>query len=106
MDSSEPRKTPLWAWLLATLPIAIWVVFFFAPALPADRALLGVDLLMRFPPWDAAVPPDWEARNHLLFDQASQFYPWRLLTRRLADAGLPPLWNPYAGTGSPLLANY
>ena len=106
IDSSEPRKTPFWAWLLVALAIGIWVVFFLAPALPADRALLGVDLLKRFPPWDATVPPDWEARNHLLFDQTAQFYPWRLLTRRLAEAGLPPLWNPYAGTGSPLLANY
>ncbi len=90
---------------LAALAVIAWVGFFLGPALAPGRALLGVDLLYRFPPWDAQVGPDWEASNHLLFDQAAQFYPWRLLSHRLAQAGLPPLWNPYAGAGSPLLAN-
>lgn len=95
-----------WSLVLAPLALALWIGYFLAPALAPGRALLGVDLLMRFPPWDTRVSEDWEARNHLLFDQAVQFYPWRLLTRSLAAAHLPPLWNPYAGTGSPLLANY
>ena len=90
---------------LAFLGVLAWVVFFLAPAFPRDRALLGVDLLYRFPPWESQVGPEWEASNHLLFDQAAQFYPWRILSRRLGSADLPPLWNPYAGTGSPLLAN-
>jgi hypothetical protein len=81
------------------------VAFVLGPALVPGRALLGVDLLQRFPPWEALVDDDWEASNHLLFDQASQFYPWRLEARRLAAAGLPPLWNRSAGAGSPLLAN-
>jgi hypothetical protein len=100
---TAPRRALGFA--LAAFAILAWITYFLAPALPADRALLGVDLLSRFPPWEARVGPDWEAANHLLFDQAAQFYPWRLLTRRLQAAGLPPLWNPYAGTGSPLLAN-
>ncbi|HWN81708.1 MAG TPA: hypothetical protein VNM87_06410, partial [Candidatus Udaeobacter sp.] len=95
-----------WSVVLAPLALALWIGYFLAPAFAPGRALLGVDLLMRFPPWEARVAEDWEARNHLLFDQAVQFYPWRLLTRSLAAAHLPPLWNPYAGTGSPLLANY
>lgn len=102
MPPASPRALGL---SLALLGVIAWVAFFLAPAVPADRALLGVDLLHRFPPWESQVSPDWEAANHLLFDQAAQFYPWRVLTRGLAAAGLPPLWNPYAGTGSPLLAN-
>ena len=105
-DPVHHRRWPLTSALLAALGLVLWIGFFLAPALQPGRALLGVDLLMRFPPWDAQVAPEWEARNHLLFDQAVQFYPWRLLTRSLAAAHLPPLWNPYAGTGSPLLANY
>jgi hypothetical protein len=101
-DTTWPRRSAL----LAALGLVLWIAFFLAPAFAPGRALLGVDLLMRFPPWDARVAPEWEARNHLLFDQAVQFYPWRLLTRTLSAAHLPPLWNPYAGTGSPLLANY
>ncbi len=93
------------AYTAALGAVLLWIAFFLGPALPPGKALLAVDLLFRFPPWDARVAPDWEASNHLLFDQAAQFYPWRLVARRLDSAQLPPLWNPYSGTGSPLLAN-
>ncbi len=102
---TSATRRPSFKRLLGLGGILFWMAVFLAPALAPGRALLGVDLLYRFPPWQAEVRPDWEAANYLLFDQAAQFYPWRLLTRQLAAAGLPPLWNPYAGTGSPLLAN-
>ncbi|MEZ4667343.1 MAG: hypothetical protein R3E39_05405 [Anaerolineae bacterium] len=35
-----------------------------------------------------------------------QFYPWREYAFDLLRQGHLPLWNPYNGTGAPLLANY
>lgn len=35
-----------------------------------------------------------------------QFYPWRNLAVSLLSQNTLPLWNPYAGSGSPLLANH
>ena len=35
-----------------------------------------------------------------------QFYPWRALAFEQILNGYMPLWNPYNGLGSPLLANY
>lgn len=35
-----------------------------------------------------------------------QFYPWRHLAADLLRDGLLPLWNPFNGAGTPLLANY
>ncbi len=35
-----------------------------------------------------------------------QFYPWRAMAFNLLRAGHLPLWNPLAGNGVPLLANY
>ena len=37
---------------------------------------------------------------------ALQFVPWRSLAFDGLRAGRLPLWNPYAGAGAPLLANY
>lgn len=34
-----------------------------------------------------------------------QFYPWRSLAFELAASGELPLWNPWVGSGAPLLAN-
>lgn len=36
----------------------------------------------------------------------AQFYPWRSLAVALLGQGMLPLWNPHAGSGSPLLANH
>ncbi len=35
-----------------------------------------------------------------------QFYPWRMLAYEQILNGYMPLWNPYNGLGSPLMANY
>ncbi len=95
-----------WATALAAALLLAWVCFFVSPGLQPGRTLLGTDLLGRFPPWSDARPPGWEAANPMLFDQATQFFPWRTLERALGREGLPPLWNPFAAAGSPLLANY
>jgi hypothetical protein len=43
--------------------------------------------------------------NHTLSDLLFQVYPWQLHTARSLAAGVTPLWNPYAYTGVPFLAN-
>ncbi len=35
-----------------------------------------------------------------------QFYPWRDFTLGMLHQGKLPLWNPYLGNGTPLIANY
>ncbi len=35
-----------------------------------------------------------------------QFYPWRKFAFDMIRAGQLPLWNPYLGNGTPLIANY
>ena len=35
-----------------------------------------------------------------------QFYPWRQFALQMLSQGKLPLWNPYLGNGTPLLANY
>ncbi len=35
-----------------------------------------------------------------------QFYPWRKFALDMIHSGRLPLWNPYVGNGSPLIANY
>ena len=37
---------------------------------------------------------------------ALQFWPWRTFAAQELRAGRMPLWNPYAGAGTPLLANH
>jgi hypothetical protein len=53
------------------------------------------------------------AANHSLYlavieDPAALYslYPWDVLSARQLRAGHFPLWNPYSGTGTPLLANF
>ncbi len=35
-----------------------------------------------------------------------QFYPWRKFAFDMIRTGQLPLWNPYLGNGTPLIANY
>ncbi len=72
-------KTPLPRWLPLTLLAATILLLF-------HRLIMG-----EVPFW--GLP-------------ALQFTPWRALTLSELAAGRLPLWNPYNGTGAPLLANY
>lgn len=45
-------------------------------------------------------------KNFLITDPVRQEYPWRFLSIALEKKGELPLWNPYNGTGTPLLANH
>jgi hypothetical protein len=48
---------------------------------------------------------DYEPLNRLLMDPVLQFEPWLRFNRAQLRQGRLPLWNPFAGCGTPHLAN-
>ncbi|MBN1284237.1 MAG: YfhO family protein [Anaerolineae bacterium] len=69
--------------------------------------------LSPFPPWLVVVPVALILFYPLFTGQAlfwglpaMQFVPWQRFAFDELAAGRAPLWNPYAGAGAPLLANY
>jgi hypothetical protein len=44
-------------------------------------------------------------KEFIASDVVRQIYPWRVLAMELIKSGQVPLWNPYAFSGTPLLAN-
>lgn len=90
-------------WRVALLFYALVLLFFF-PILTQDAVNTSVDFLGTLPPWEST------ARNHTpgnpqLSDLALQIVPWAHQVREGWRSFTPPLWNPSAGTGYPLLAN-
>src|SRR5438876_11256766 len=100
--------------LISPLPLLLFIglaVFFLAPVLFGDRALLPTDFLMRMSPWArdraAGAPParpdqPW---NPILWDAIAQFYPWRAFAAHWMRRGILPLWGPHQFCGTPFLAN-
>lgn len=92
--------------LAAALVLALPVVVYLWPVLFAGRVLSPATVLYYFPPWLGARPPHLAQHvNVLLWDPAQQFFPWQQLARQQLHSGVLPQWNPYALTGTPLLAN-
>ena len=69
-----------------------------------QRVLVGGDILYRFQPW-AGEPTAREPRNTYVGDPVTQFVAWTALVKDSYAQGEMPLWNPYALSGTPLLAN-
>ena len=90
-------------WRVALLFYALVLLFFF-PIQTQDAVNTSVDFLGTLPPWE------YTARNHTpgngqLRDLALQIVPWAHQVREGWRSFTPPLWNPNAGAGYPLLAN-
>lgn len=96
------------------LPIAILIGFsaiFFRKTFIFGLIPAPFDLLVAwfFPyllgGWTA--PGNWTLYKggHFASDAIRQIYPWKELTISLLKEGQLPLWNPYAFSGTPLLAN-
>ena len=91
-------------WLPAVLALALLLVAWF-PVLAGSRVLIGGDVLYSIgPPW-AAEKAAHRPANTLVVDPAQQFLPWQQLTADAFRHGRLPLWDPYALSGKPLLAN-
>ncbi len=89
----------------------LWPILFFLalPLVPLWRAVLfgeaigPFDQVRQMAPWNESKPAQpWDV---LQVDGVLQFYPWRQMVFEAWSNGQLPLWNPYALTGTPLLAN-
>ncbi len=56
-------------------------------------------------PWSRLHPPDLRVPNINTGDALLQMIPWDMTLRREWKSLRPPLWNPYAGIGSPMVGN-
>jgi hypothetical protein len=98
---SQPCREILWVSLLL---LALLVVFF-EEALFTGRKLLPADIAYTDPVFSDSAPAGFiKPHNVLLYDQAYQFYPWRVYVSQVLRQGSLPFWNPYTYCGTPLLA--
>ena len=78
---------------------------FFHKAILTGQKLLPADIAYTDPVFSSYAPSGYtEPHNVLLYDQAYQFYPWRVYASRTLQQGFLPLWNPHIYCGAPLLA--
>ena len=85
--------------LLALLGILFW-----KPILQG-RKLVPADIAYNDRLYFGYVPPELsELHNILQYDQAYQFYPWRVFVAQCLRQGYLPFWNPYVYCGVPLLS--
>jgi hypothetical protein len=82
----------------------LYVGLLLAPALAGDAVLLPVDVLRGHAPF-RGLPPSHPPAVFLQRDLVHQIAPWELLVKRALGGGRWPLWNPYEGTGMPLMAD-
>src|SRR5690242_4971506 len=88
--------------LFAALALA-----FVGPALLPGRALLPIDALFEYPPWQAHAENFGISLPHnpLIADAILQNYSWKRLARESFAQGELPLWNPYILAGQPFMAS-
>ena len=88
---------------VAVLFYALTLAFLLGP-LTRNESNLHLDYLKNLAPW-SEVSADQRVLNPELNDVPMQHLPWAHQVRRSWRALSPPLWNPLAGCGTPLLAN-
>ncbi|MFL6248342.1 MAG: YfhO family protein, partial [Thermoanaerobaculia bacterium] len=79
------------------------LLFFFKP-LTQPYVNFQLDVLSSIPPWYHVTKFHYQA-NSELNDVPMQIVPWMHLVRESWKSLTPPLWNPYSGSGYPLLGN-
>lgn len=82
------------------------VVGFFGESIVGGRVLSPGDVVFAtasFPSPDGSAT--YEPRNRLLMDPVLQFASWLEFSRGEIRSGRLPLWNSFAGCGTPHLAN-
>lgn len=102
-DKSRPWRPGLGS--LFTLAVVLVFVTVWAKVLVGTRVLVGADALYGFLPWSGTSRAH-SATNFLVLDPIREFVPWLGLVQRSLASGHLPLWDPYAMSGKPLLANY
>jgi hypothetical protein len=101
------RYVPRRADLLVGLLFALLALGFVGPALLPGRALLPIDALFGYPPWQAHADNFGveQPHNPLIADAILQNYSWKRLARESFAQGELPLWNPYILSGQPFMAS-
>lgn len=89
--------------------LVVLVVAFFVPALLQGKILLPSDTIVGlYHPYRdlyaATNPNGLPYKNALITDPVRQQYPWKKLTIQEETSANLPTWNPYAFSGTPLLA--
>lgn len=82
---------------------ALVLLFFFKP-LTGPYVNFQLDVLPSLPPWYHVTQYHYQYTSELN-DLPMQIVPWMHQVRESWKSLTPPLWNPYAGSGYPLLGN-
>jgi hypothetical protein len=94
-------------WRVAGLFYLLVLAFFFRP-MTGPYVNVAPEVLQLLPPWSASAPPGfdkYDVSNYELQDIVFQFIPW---TKQVHDQWRTlqvPLWNDFAASGMPLMAN-
>jgi len=88
------------------LIIAIWFIFSSPYFLKHKVPFPSSYLVNFFAPWNAYPGFSSPVKNNAMPDVITQIYPWKNLTIDIFKNFQIPLWNPYAFSGTPQLANY
>ncbi len=83
--------------------MGLLLVVMFWRALSSGYILAAADTLYLQLPWKHLQSP--KIQNPYVEDSILQFYPWALYFKESISRGELPLWNPYASSGQPFLAN-
>lgn len=92
------------------LLIGICLLFFYKTLIFGKIPFPGDLLLSQYAPWrhvsyDGYVAGAVPSKDQY-FDVLRELYPWKTQAVNSLKKGEFPLWNPYNGSGTPLLANY
>jgi len=95
------RRETMWVSLVL---LALLAIFFWKPIFLGLKLVPG-DIVYSDPLYYPHAPAGFvKPHNVLLYDQAYQFYPWRVLISQTLRQGALPFWNPFIYCGAPLLA--
>ena len=103
MKSLYKNLSGYWPFLII---LALWFLFsspYFIKGLVPFPSSYQVNF---FGPWAAYPGFTSPVKNNAMPDVISQIYPWKTLTIESWKNLSVPLWNPYAFSGMPLMANY
>jgi hypothetical protein len=91
------------SWRLAAFFYLLVLIFLFRP-MTQEYVNVPVDYLQTLPPWSHTVKQP-RAANPELNDLTLQIIPWAHQVREAWRSLQWPVWNPYSGSGYPLLGN-
>lgn len=85
---------------------AVWLIFSSQYFLKGAAPFPSTYLLNNFDPWNAYDLLTGPVKNGSTPDVITQIFPWKWVVIDSFKSGNFPLWNIYAFSGTPLLANY